>query len=277
LLTLAGVLAWSSKRIWAASVLLAFAGAIKVFPLFLLPFIVVRREWRLAVRLIALSCILWALPITYFGPRQTLALYRNWYDSVVRDVESFERFHQLDYSLAGTTRRWLSHVDYLQFRDRGYPQVNWLDLPPTVVRCVAGISQGLVLGVSLLLVALWKWPRSNEYGDNDSSCQLVIAATASVCTAAQLLIGPYTIFLDLSAWVILALTLPVFVEHCAPRLNNWLLAIGAANLFILAIPGRANRRALEADGAFTLLGIGLWLICIIAGWKLLQTTRFKKD
>lgn len=277
LLTLAGIVAWSRKRIWAASLLLALAGAIKVFPLLLFPFFVVRREWKLALRLVLFSCVFWALPMVYFGPRQTVALYQSWYDTVARDVQGFERLHQLDYSLAGTTRRWLSHVDYPQFRDKDYPQANWLDLPPRAVRAMARVLQGLVLGFSLLLVGLWREPRAEEPVGGVSWNHLAIATTASLFVTSQLLVGPYTIFLYLSAWLILALTLPVVVQHCAPRLNHWLLAIGVANFLILAIPGRSNRRALEAYGAFSVLGIGLWLISMIAGWKVLQATRFRKD
>jgi len=52
-------------------------------PLFLLPVFIVRREWPLVTRVIGLSCLLWLLPVIYFGPRRTVALYRSWANPLV--------------------------------------------------------------------------------------------------------------------------------------------------------------------------------------------------
>jgi hypothetical protein len=70
--------------------------------------------------------------------------------------------------------------------------------------------------------------------------------------------------------------LPVVFEHYGRRLNYGLLAVGLANLIILAIPGRSIHRALEAYGAFTLLNAALWLINLVGGWKWMRTAKLRK-
>jgi hypothetical protein len=274
LLTLAGFVAWSKERTWTASICLALAGVVKVFPLFLLPFLLVRREWKLALRFVSLSCVLWAVPMAYFGPRQTVSLYRSWYSSVPADVQRFEGLHQLDYSFTGAIRRWLTHVDYSQHRDKDHPEVNWLDLSAATVRVIARILNGFVLGLSLLMASMLPKPGAEAPTSKEARHRLVVATTASLFVTSQLLFGPYTIFLYLCGWLAVALTLPVVFQHGAERLNHWLLGIGLANLVILAIPGRSNHRALEAYGVFTLLNIALWLISLMGGWKLLRPTKF---
>jgi len=276
LLTLAGLVAWSKGKSWTASVYLALAGAIKLFPLFLLPFFIVRREWKLALKLAFLSCLFWVAPVAYYGPRQTLGLYRSWYHSVPGDVERFENFHQLDSSLTGTTRRWLSHIDYSRHRDKDHPEVNWLDLPANTVRAVAQILRGLVMGVSLLVVSVLPKPRLEAHETGPSWHRVDVAIVASVFITSQLLFGPYTIFLYLCEWLVVALTLPVVFQHCGERLNYWLLATGMASLVILAVPGRSNHRALEAHGVFTLLNAALWLISLVGAWKWLKAAKLQQ-
>ena len=273
LITLAGILAWSRERTWAASICLALGGVIKLFPLFLLPFILVRREWKLALKIMAFSCLFWAAPLVYFGPRQTVSLYWEWYQRIPVDVPRFETEHQLDYSLSGAARRWLSHVDYSQYRDKEHPEVNWLDLPSAAVRGISRILNALVWGLALLLAYRLPKAGGQEPESRAARHRLGVATIASLYVTSQLLTGPYTIFLYLSGWLIVGLTLPVVLQRCAERLNYGVLAIGVANLAALAVPGRSHHRAIEAYGVFTALNLGLWLITLIGAWKLLRTFK----
>jgi len=179
----------------------------------------------------------------------------------------------LDSSLEGATRRWLSHIDYSQHRDKDHPEVNWLDLPAGRVRAIAGILKGLVMGLPLLLAGLLPKPRLEGPAGGAVQHRLSVATTASLFITSQLLFGPYTIFLYLCGWLVVALTQPVVFQHCAERLNHGVLAIGIANLIVLAIPGRSIHRALEAYGLFTLLGAALWVMSLLGGWKWLEAIR----
>lgn len=120
LLTLA-VLEWSAGKLWTASFAVALGGAIKIFPLFLLPVFAIRREWGLVTRVTALTCLLWLLPAIYFGPRRTASLYRTWCSLVVFHLPRFESQRPLDESLAGAIKRWFTHIDYSTRRDRNSP------------------------------------------------------------------------------------------------------------------------------------------------------------
>ena len=188
----------------------------------------------------------------------------------------FESFHQLDSSLTGTTRRWLSHIDYSQHRDKDHPEVNLLELPAGTVQAIAGILKGLVLALSLLLAFVLPKSGVEARAGGAARHRLGVAIIASLFTTSQLLFGPYTIYLYLCGWLIVALTLPVVFQHCAERLNHWLLAVGLANLLVLAIPGRSIHRTLEAYGVFTALNLALWLISLVGGWKWLRTMKLRE-
>jgi uncharacterized membrane protein len=270
LLTLAGLLAWSKGRTWVASACLALAGAFKLIPLLLLPFLLVRREWKLALKMVLLSCLLWAAPAAYYGPRLALSLYRSWYNAVPADVTRFESTHQLDSSLTGATRRWLTHIDYSQHRDKDYPEVNVLDLPPAVVRVIASILKGIVLVLTLAVAGLL--PRVHPEVEPREH-RLEVATISSLFITSQLLLGPYTNFLYLSGWLIVALTLPVVFERWDGSLNRRLLGVALGALIIFALPGRSLHRALEAAGVFTLLNVALWLLSLLGGWKWLRAGK----
>lgn len=75
LMTIAAVVAWGRGRLAGAAVVVSLAGAMKVFPLYLVPFLVALRGWRLTARIALLSALVWALPLAYFGPARCVDLY----------------------------------------------------------------------------------------------------------------------------------------------------------------------------------------------------------
>lgn len=268
LITLGGVLAWSQGKRWTTSFAFALAGAIKVFPLFVFPFFVLRREWTLTLRLIGFSCLLWLLPVLYFGPRQTVVLYRQWYETVASDVAGFKRVRQLDHSLTGATERWLTRVDYSKRLDRDYPQANFVELSARTAHAVAWTLSGIALAVSLLVGARLREPTTEASAGAAPNRHPRVAAAASLFITTQLLLGPYTKLLYLSGWLLTALTLPAVFQYCDERMNRLLLVVGIVSLGLFLVPGRASHRAVEAYGAFTLVGICLWVMSLWAAWIL---------
>jgi hypothetical protein len=129
------------------------------------------------------------------------------------------------------------------------------------------------MGVSLLVASVLPRLRLEAHESGPSQRRLEVAIIASLFITSQLLFGPYTIFLYLCEWLVVVLTLPVVLQQCAARLNYWLLATGVASLVILAVPGHANHRALEAYGVFTLLNTALWLISLVGAWKWWRASR----
>jgi hypothetical protein len=261
LLVLAAAVRWGEGRAGRAALLLAAGGALKLFPLYLVPVLAIVREWRLGLRVLGLSAALWAVPFAVFGPPRAAELYLQWWQDVGGNVDRLRLESRLDVSLESAAVRWLSPVDYSLRIDRAYPQVHLLDLGPTRARLV---GRGLTLLVALVsLVALVRLGRSMA----DTTARA--AAATSLCATAQLVVGPYTTLLYLSGWLIPALALPVAAAIQRPihaRLRAALLTLGVVNLVLVLAPGSARHRALEAWGAQTLISLALWGLSVwIAG------------
>jgi hypothetical protein len=78
--------------------------------------------------------------------------------------------------------------------------------------------------------------------------------------------------LYLCGWLLAALVLPAMVED-KPYVHNLVLLAGTMNLLLFLVPGRINQRALQAYGAFALLGLVLWVLGMWSGWLVAQKTR----
>ena len=265
LLLIFAVIAWSQGRFWQASLAVALGGAIKIFPLFLLPIFIVRRDWKMLARVLGLSCALWLAPVVYFRPQQTVALYRTWANPLVFHLSRFQNQHSLDQSISGTAARWLTHIDYATRVDADYPQVSVASLSRRTLKAITYGVEGIILALSLGMCALLR--RTEETRGSDRHRELCVAATASIFSTFQLLLGPYTPVLYLCGWLLVALVLPALTEDLK-YVRNLLLAAGTLNLLFFLVPGRVNQRALQAYGVFTLLGLVLWGISMWCGWIL---------
>jgi hypothetical protein len=258
MLVVFALLAWSRGSLWWASLAVALGGAIKIFPLFLIPVFAARRNWALVTRSVALTLVIWALPALYFGPRHTAELYRSWYASIGGDMEDYKRQRAVDLSMPGVVGRWLAPVDYSRHVDPGYPQVNFASMAPGTVRSIVLVVQCLLAVLTLWMCA--SLPRSGNPRD--------IAATGALAITATLLLGPYTPIQHLSALLVAAMTLPVaFGDVPAARA---LVGIGAVNALLFAIPGSANQRAFQASGMFTLVGLAVWGASMLAARRLIR-------
>jgi hypothetical protein len=254
LLTVLAFLAWSYGNYWKASFALAIGGAIKLFPLFLIPMLLIRREWRLLVRTVGLTVALWLLPIVYFGPQQTIVLYRAWYGTVIGDIGNYKLQRAVDQSMNGSLERWLTSIDYSQYADSDYPPANFADLSKPGLKIVNGAFAAAVVGLSL-------WMCFN-LGVTVTSRKNAVATVGAIFITAQLLLGPYTPIQYLSGWLLAVLTLPAVLRR--DFVERILFCIGFVNALLFAIPGRMSQRTLQAYGAFTVIGIVLWILSMLA-------------
>ncbi len=262
LMTVAAVVAWGRGATRSAAVLIALAGAIKIFPLFLVPAFLALREWRLLARVAALSVILWALPLAWFGPGRALALYDEWRRDVGGNVERLRLESRLDVSLESATQRWLSRVDYGARIDPRYPQVNLVSLDPRVAHSIGHAAVAVLVALSGLVLL--------KLGFSMADPVSRATAAGSLFASAQLLTGPYTTLLYLSAWLLPALALPAAAAIQQPiraRLRLLLLALGVLNLALVLVPGSADHRALEALGVHTGLSLALWTLAAWVAWR----------
>lgn len=259
LLVLLALVAWSRGQLWRASAALALGGAVKLFPLFLAPVFVARRDWRLLARTVAFTLLLWSLPALYFGPRQTVELYRSWIGSIGADFGAYKRQRAMDLSLPGAMERWLAPVDYSTYVDPGYPQVNFAALAPQTAKRLGSAAAGFIA-----VLSLWMCAKLRPFArDNPRS----LAAAGAIFIVTILLVGPYTPIQHLSAWLIVVAALPAVLGH---RGRLALAGIGLFNALLFAVPGSASQRAFQASGVFTVIGLMLWGMAMAAGFALIR-------
>jgi len=257
LLTIAAVVAWARGKAGRAAALLSVAGAVKIFPLYLVPFLAGLREWRLCTRIALMSTALWMLPLAYFGPARAVELYGQWWQDIAGNVERLRYESRLDVSLSSASRRWLSTVNYAPRIDRNYPQVNLANLPSAWAHTTGRALVGLVV----LMTALAVLRLRASVADLGARA----AAAGSLCLSAQLLVGPYTTLLYLSGWLLPVLALPAAAATqlaILPRLRHALLALGIVNVVLALLPGAGLHRALEAWGVHTLISAALWCLSL---------------
>lgn len=268
-LTIVGVLAWARGRLWTSSAALALGGAIKLFPLLLIPVFLVRREWRLAARVGILSCVIWVLPALYFGPRRTVALYRQWYGTVIAHVPAFAARRALNQSLGGAMARWFTRVDYKRWRHLGYPQVTLVQLPGGVVRWLEALAALGIAGCSLWMCAKLRGVEDSPPAAGFGGREVSVAMAASIFVAAQLILGPYTPVLYFSCWLLVGLALPVVTAW--RKVLLWPFGVvSTVNVILFALPGTNAQRAIQASGAFTLIGMAIWVLVMAAGRRRLR-------
>jgi hypothetical protein len=262
LMLLVATVAWGRGHTGRAAALIAAAGAIKIFPLFLVPVLLVLKEWRMVARITVLSAAFWMLPLFWFGPAGAVSLYHQWRSDVAGNVERLRRESRLDVSLESAAERWLSEVDYARRIDSRYPQANLARLGTSSARAVGKVLVFAVVMASLLVVL--------RLGRSMADPMSRAAAAGGIFATAQLLIGPYTTLLYLSAWILPVLGLPgaARVQLSAhPRLAAAFGLLGAINLVLVFVPGSASHRMLEAWGAHTLMSAALWALAMWIAWR----------
>src|SRR5262245_24186668 len=126
----------SEKRPFTAGAALALGVAVKVWPLFFLPYLLARREWKTAQWAGVILVVLTLLPSLYFGFSKNGNLLAEWFNQEFRIQAGQDEIWFPSQSLRGVLMRYMTTVDYSQVPDSNYPAVNAANLPPQTVRMV---------------------------------------------------------------------------------------------------------------------------------------------
>jgi len=126
----------SPKRPLAAGAALGLGIAVKVWPLFFLPYLLLRREWKTVQWAAIILVILTLFPSFYFGFSQNANLLAEWFNQEFRIQTGQDEIWFPSQSLRGVLMRYMTAVDYSQVPDSNYPAVNAANLPPATVRMV---------------------------------------------------------------------------------------------------------------------------------------------
>ncbi|MGH9475656.1 MAG: glycosyltransferase family 87 protein [Terriglobales bacterium] len=252
LMVLAAFLA--AKPLWRGF-WLGWAAALKVWPLFFLPCLIVRRRWRDAAAMAAWAAGWTVLPALWRGWRAQTALLGQWLGQERGIAAVSARFGELWYpgqSLHDVLARYLRVIDYGHLVDSGYPQVAWLHLSPA-----AFDRLWWTLAVILTMVLFYWLARAT--GSQDGVVALLLCAV--------MLLEPHVHRLILVTLLWPALWLAAEWQH--GRLRGWAqfglwLAVAASAMEPL-VPGAGRQRVLQAFGSDFWLVV-LPLTALTAGW-----------
>ena len=187
-LTGAALLLASSMPLLAAFAL-ALAVSIKVWPLFFIPYLAVRREWKLVGSTLAITAALLLLPSLYFGFGGNLGLLAQWARQEFSTQTGQAEIWFPSQSLRGVLMRYLTVIDYTQVPDSNYPQVHVAELDPNMVRLLWMVLAGIGY-CGLLWIAARKAERQYGLIDALAFAMLVLLEPFSQKYALVVLLWP---------------------------------------------------------------------------------------
>jgi len=115
---------------------LALAISVKVWPIFFVPHLAARRDWKVVSHTLGFVALLGLLPSVYFGFRGNLnflvqCFSQEWHTQLGSSEVWFP-----NQSLRGVLMRYLTVIDYSQVPDSNYQQIHFAALDPELVRAV---------------------------------------------------------------------------------------------------------------------------------------------
>jgi len=246
-----------------AAVLMALAITIKLTPVLVLPYFVLKRRWTFVASVCVFLVSFNIAPSIYFGFRGNSELLRSCYGHVVASQEFHEDNGPINLSLKGQLGRYLSTVDYSQRVDGDvqYPAINLASQSrQQVVGVWAVIAAGLFAGVLFLV---WRGGVSSKASVQQSDLDRagLVAHELSLMLCLMLLVGPLTskiyfiaLFWPLACLASFAVDRKAREGRVAMRV---LVVVALVNSVLPLLPGRSVQRLL------LVLGVDFYLNCLL--------------
>lgn len=154
---------WLERDEWRGAFLLGLGVTLKIWPLFFLPYLAVRKGARVAALMFVSIIALLLLPAAYFGWSGNLRLIHAWVaqEWSLRGLAAETWFP--GQSLAGIMQRYLTFMDYSKWPDRNYLQLHLLNLNPRLVEI---LWYALAGAAYLGLLWLARESRTNANGES---------------------------------------------------------------------------------------------------------------
>jgi hypothetical protein len=208
------------KRPLLSSGSLALAISIKVWPLFFIPYLAVRQNWRVAAYTLLFVAVLAMAPAFYFGFGQNLDLLSQWLSQESHTQLSESEIWFPNQSLRGFLMRYLTVIDYSQVPDANYAQVNIAALDPAVVRAIW-------LGIVVTAYAAFLWLAGRRRGSDGwldhglAFCLIAILEPFTQKYALAILLWPALAAGELASksrfrWLFYAATILALIQPLAP-------------------------------------------------------------
>jgi len=151
-------LLWSEEHPAWSGLILALAACFKVWPLFFLPWLLLRKRRRAVYYAAAASAVLWVAPVFFFGRARYVALMKDFYTHAVTLAGNPEAVWYSSQSLRGILLRFLTHA--AAPRD-GYPDVSFAGLSPALVGGFCVVVTIVLYGYAVL--STWRAPESKRF------------------------------------------------------------------------------------------------------------------
>jgi hypothetical protein len=243
-LTVTGLVLVDESPIIAASSL-ALAIATKVWPLFFIPYLIVRRHIQVAVWTLVIASILTLLPSFYFGFQGNWNLLQQWVRQEYTTQAGDEEIWFPSQSLRGVMMRYLTSIDYSRLPDSNYKNVNFQSWNPKTVRTLWFVAAGTIYVVFLGLAYRREDP-DDWTGEAVAFCLLT-------------LLEPFT-----QKYALVVLLFPAIVADRALKAPHSRFFIYASIILVLIqplIPGSSAQRYMQVIGldfaATAMLAVGL--------------------
>ncbi len=251
-----------------SALLLSVSVTIKLTPIILLPYLAVKRRWKLLIFSALFIVLLNLAPGFYFGFQNNAALLRTWNDHVIADQQFHELNGPINLSMKGVFRRYFTEVDYAQRIDGDveYPMINIVALTSDQTDAAwMIISASLMLGALALVVWRSKKLKKAETfiaGTGRGVEAKLPALELGLMICLMLLIEPLTSKIYFIALIWPVVSLAGFAsENRSPasvfaRLT--LYSVAVVNSVLPLLPGRSIQRLL------LVLGIDYFVSCLLA-------------
>jgi hypothetical protein len=255
------------EKLLPASFLMALVIAIKPFPLALLPYFAIRRQWRFLGMTAGFVLMFLLLPAYYFGINGNIDLHQEWFSKVVNESDFYELNGPPNLSVPGQTTRYLTTVHYEdRVLDRSYSNVNFIETSPDTAELVGRI---LAVLIALITFAILFLIHRRKRDDRDNGGLLFHEFGFAICM--MLLVGPRTNIIYFTAMFIpYVAILTSFFRRRSPLL--W-ITVGVSVLVTIVlplVPGAKAQRLFVVLGVDTLGAITAWAAL---GWLLLLHLR----
>lgn len=258
----------AEKRPWAAGAALGAAIAIKIWPLFFLPYWMVQKKSRAAMAAMTAAILLTLLPAGYFGWRGNLQVLRQWAGQEWQTAAKGETLWYPSQSLRGVMDRYLAAQ---KSRPAMSAAADHNEYPELGCGCVSDQTMRFLwfglegLGYCTLLWGAWK---IRDMEREPAGEHRLLLDGIAFCGLA--LLSPFIHIEDLCVLLWPAIAAGMWLQSANPhhepraritRIGLWSAAIAAGAIPL--IPGSAAQRWLQAAGAdfgvVMLLTIGLSL------------------
>ena len=250
------------RRDKTAGLLMALAITIKVFPIFTVPYFLIRKKWRFLAATVCFAVVFNLIPAFYFGFGANFKLLGDWYRHVVVESEFHEAQGPLNFSLKGQIERSFSQIDYTaRIADAPYRNVNVLALPENQVTWLWKAAAAFFLIFTLFI--LWNSAKTKSDETADDNFSQLAFRQFSLMICAMLLVEPYTGTMYFTALFLPVATLvySILAENSpSGKLNKIILGfIIFVNCLLPLIPGRDAQRLILIIGFDFYATLFLWL------------------